>query len=139
MAILLSIGAAPFYGFLLFWLLPTYSLPVITYWIVVFAYVAQLFVAWLPAKSGTLAGYIHAAGGVIVGTSMMLCIWIVRLFGDNLGAVSSVLVTATVSLSTIAFIVLIANLAKPTRWMLASEVLMIGSFSLVLLALCWRL
>lgn len=139
MAILLSVGAMPFYGFLLFWLLPTYALPSATYWIVIAAYIAQLLVAWLPAKPGTLPGRIHAAGGIVVGTSMVACIWIVALFGQNLGTVSMVLSTITVALSSLTFVILIANLIKPTHWLLITEMLMIGSFALVLIALSWQL
>lgn len=139
MALLLSFGALPFYGFLLFWLLPTYSLPSITYWVIITAYIAQLLVAWLPAKPKSPQGRLHAAGGIVVGTSMVACIWIVALFGQRLGLIASPLIAITAALSSFTFIMLLVNLVKPTKLLLILELFMIGSFVLALIALCWQL
>ncbi len=141
-ALLLTIAGGAFYGFLLFWLLPTYELPQITYFIIIGAFFAQLLVAWFPADLPTkrsLASSLHTLGGVLVGTAMIVCIWIVVLYGRSIPPISYIIAITTAVIGSISYIGVIAGLSKYKKLMLMSEVTMIAFFDITLLALALQI
>lgn len=139
MALVLTLGGAAFYGFLAFWLVPTYELPAITNWILGVAFVAQLCVAWTPASltKASWKNRIHTIGGMVVGSAMVISIWILVLYGSNISPVAYAIVTFAAIDTVICFIVLLLGIWRYKQLIFVSEVAMIGVFSIALLVLCW--
>lgn len=140
-ALLLTLAGGAFYCFLIFWLLPTYQLPAATYYIIISAFVGQLLVAWVPAKvddtAQSLPYRLHTLGGIWVGTSMILCMWILALFGRRVAPISYVAGAITAAIGTLSYITLLIGLWRYKKLVLWSEITMIGLFfvTLTLLAL----
>jgi len=139
MGLALTFAGLAFYGFLIFWLIPEYQLPYVTYWIVIISFIAQLFVAWLPARPNSVVGRIHAASGVAVGTAMVLCIWILVLYGQDVPPIARVLSIAAAITTPISYITLSIGLVRVRRLVLPSELAMIGVFSLALITLSLKI
>lgn len=139
MALALSIAGAAFYGFLVFWLVPTYEMPTITYWILGIAFAAQLCVAWTPSSSSKHAwkNSIHTVGGIIVGCAMVICIWLLVLYGSNLSPVGHTMATIAAINTSVCFVLLSIGLWRYKQLVLISEVALISVFSTALLVLCW--
>lgn len=138
MALSLTLAGLAFYCFLLFWLVPRYTLPSITSWIIIVSFIAQLLVAWLPARPQTLGGKVHSIAGVVIGTAMVACIWILVLFGEDVPRIAYLISLVTAVVTPITYLTLSFGLLRQRSYVLPSEIIMIGTFSLALLALCWR-
>lgn len=139
MGLVLTVAGFAFYGFLIFWLIPEYQLPQITYWIVIVSFIAQLLVAWIPARPKTVEGRIHAASGITVGTAMVLCISILVLYGQNVPLVALTLSTIAAITTPLSYIALSVGLLRAQQLILPSEIIMIGFFSLALIALSLKI
>lgn len=135
MGTLLSLIGAAFYAFLIFWLIPAYSLPNITYWIVIVSLIAQFVIAWTPTGATAKLTKIHTAAGIIVGTAMLICIWIAALLGSPLGPVTSVLLWPAAVITSVCYALLILGIGRYKQLLMPGEVVMIAVFSVALLAL----
>lgn len=141
-ALLLTFAGGAFYGFLLFWLLPSYQLPNFVYWVIISSFFAQLIVAWIPANSlreRSKVKTLHTFGGILVGTAMIICIWAVVLFGNNIPSISYAVAIITAIVGTVCYITLILGLWRYKQLLLISEITMIGLFSITLLLLALQL
>lgn len=84
MALFLTLAGAVFYGFIWFWVIPTYQLPAIGYPLLLVSYIAQLFMSWFPASTSNRRSHaIHLGGGVIVAAAMVVILILLSLnFGE---------------------------------------------------------
>lgn len=136
MGIILSVVGAAFYGFLLFWLIPAYKLPIATYYVVGVSFVAQLIVAWIPADTSKSAkNTIHTAAGITIGTAMLICIWVTYLFGSFTGALTTNLIPPVAILASVCYGLLLLGLWRYKSLFLPSEVTMILIFSATLIVM----
>lgn len=133
MGAILSLLGAAFYGFLMFWLIPAYTLPNATYYVVGISFVAQLLVAWVPAStSKSIKNTIHTSAGITIGTAMLVCIWIAALFGTNTGALTTNLLFPAALLTSLCYGLLLLGLWRYKSLFLPAEVMMILVFSIIL-------
>lgn len=137
MGIALTVGGTLFYGFLVFWLVPHYALPVLTYWFLFVSFIGQLCVAWVPTTrtSPRWKRYLHNCGGIIVGTMMVACIWTAALTGSHMSPLLLHITLAGAWLTTLFYVLMLVALIRYKRLMLVAESLMILVFSVALLAL----
>lgn len=141
MALSLTVGGAAFYGFLIFWLIPTHEMPSVTYWIIGIAFVAQLGIAWTRAShvERSWANRVHTIGGIIVGSAMVVCIWLLVLYGRNLTPITYAVTTFAAISTIICFIVLLIGIWRYKQLIFISEAAMIGVFSIAMLVLAIQL
>lgn len=135
MGVLLSLIGTAFYTFLIFWLIPTYALPALTYWIVVISLIAQFVIAWTPTGATAKLTKIHTAAGITIGTAMLICIWIAALLGSPLGPVTSVLLLPSAVITSVCYALLLLGIWRYKQLLMPGEVVMIAVFSVALLAL----
>lgn len=137
-ALLLTITGGVFYSFLIFWLLPTYMLPMVTYYIIRSAFIGQLLVAWMPASVqsvSSVAHRLHTVGGIWVGTATILCIWIVALYGQGMQPIGYAATLLTTVIGTLSYTMLLLGLWRYKKLILINEIIIIGLFSITLILL----
>jgi hypothetical protein len=143
MALLLTIGGGIFYGFLIFWLVPTYHISPVIYGLLAIAFIAQLTLAWVPDKLPTTPSnrrlhLLHFTGGVIVAVIMMLSLYFLCASYEYLPIISSFFVIASTIFSTVC-IALYTFVRRSRQYFLWLECVFILLFSAAMFSLIFKI
>lgn len=139
LALFLTFGGAFFYGFIALWIIPTYALDTSTYVLLIFAYAAQLGMAWVPTSTTNkhFAG-LHLAFGVLVASAMVLFLTQLALNASSLPPFSQLFIPVG-TLVTYLTLIVYAFARKLHQYFLVFEMLFIAFFCVAMISLALQL
>lgn len=139
MGITLTVGGAIFYAFLLLWLIPTYALPQLLYFILPIVFIAQLIVAWAPDKGvPSTSQKLHIFAAWIVALCMLFILLSIVLVLPTLPLISAVLVCIAIAYSLLC-LVLYVFVKKSHQSILVYEGIFIALFYVAIFALLLKI
>lgn len=141
MGLALTVFGALYYAFIIWWFMPQYQLPSWLLPILAFAFAAQLLVAWVPANNAKLneklLGRLHALGGIMVATAMIICLWSLAVTGTFTHSWKQTLSTCIAVACSVLYGALLYLLYGSRQHLLIVESLFIAIFSAGMLILTW--
>jgi len=141
MGLALTIFGAIYYAFIIWWFMPQFDLPTWLLPVLAVAFVAQMLVAWIPARNAKfnekLLGRVHAFGGIVVAAAMITCLWALATSGTFSHSWQQMLSSGLAVTCSILYAALLALLYGSRRYLLIVESVFIAVFSVGMLILTW--
>ena len=105
------------------------------------AFMAQMLIAWVPATSsetnGWHTGKLHALGGVVVASAMVIFLWALAVFGSFSKDWQRPTAFWLAAICSLLYGLLLVLLYRSSRQLLLVESLFIATFSAGMLIFTW--
>lgn len=139
LGLFLTFGGALFYGFIAFWVIPTYALDTSAYSLLIFAYLAQLGMAWVPASTTNKKSQsLHLFFGVIVASAMVLFLGLLAINASSLPPLSALFIPIG-TLVTLATLIVYTFVCSWHKYFLVFEMVFIAFFCMAMILLALQL